>query len=77
MSTQMAAMAAIAAADGDGVPVSTKHVLTASVAGSVQSAGDRIQWAMIRRILVTWVTTLPGTVLLSFLLGLALNAVFT
>lgn len=77
LSTQMAAMAAIAAADGGGVPVSTTHVLTARVAGSVQSAGDRIQWAMIRRILVTWVTTLPGTVLLSFLLGLALHAVFT
>jgi phosphate/sulfate permease len=76
LSTQMAAMAAIAAADGGGVPVSTTHVLTAGVAGSVQSAGDRIQWVMIRRILITWVTTLPGTVLLSFVLGLVLHGIF-
>ncbi|MCV6595477.1 MAG: inorganic phosphate transporter, partial [Mangrovicoccus sp.] len=73
VAAQASAMAAIAAADMGGVPVSTTHVLTAGVAGSVQSSGDQVQWNTIARILVTWFTTLPGTLLASFLMALILH----
>ncbi|WP_353474130.1 inorganic phosphate transporter [Salipiger sp. H15] len=73
LAAQAAAMASIAAADFGGVPVSTTHVLTSGVAGTVQSSGDRMQWDMISRILLAWVTTLPGTVILSFGAALLLH----
>jgi len=74
LAAQAAAMAAIGAADFGGVPVSTTHVLTSGVAGTVKSAGDRVQMAMLSRILIAWVTTLPGTTLLSFAAAMVLHA---
>ena len=73
LAAQASAMAAIAAADVGGVPVSTTHVLTAGVTGAVQSSGDQVQWNTIGRILITWFTTLPGTVIVSFVMGLILH----
>jgi phosphate/sulfate permease len=72
-SAQLAAIASIGAADSWGMPVSTTHVLTSGVAGAVESSGDRVQWDMIGRILITWVTTLPGTVALSFVMAMILH----
>lgn len=73
LSAQASAMASIAAADLGGVPVSTTHVLTAGVAGAVQSSGDRVRWDTIGRILITWFTTMPGCVMVSFVMGIVLH----
>lgn len=74
LAAQAATMVSIGAADCGGVPVSTTHVLTAGVAGGVQSSGDRVQWNTIGRILITWFTTLPGTLILACVLGIAFHA---
>lgn len=48
-------------------------VHTSGVAGSVVSSGDRLQWSTLRAIVITWFTTLPGTMLLSFAMGVVLH----
>ncbi len=74
LAAQTAAVASIAAGDLGGAPVSTTHVLTSGVAGAVVSSGDSLQWNTLRAIVVTWFTTLPGTVVLSFGMSIVLHA---
>ncbi len=74
LAAQSAAVVSIAAGDVGGAPVSTTHVLTSGVAGAVVSSGDSLQWDTLRAIVVTWFTTLPGTVILSFALSIVLHA---
>jgi phosphate/sulfate permease len=73
LAAQTAAMVSIAAGDLSGAPVSTTHVLTSGVAGTVVSAGDTLQWSTLRSIVITWFTTLPGTMLASFAMGIVLH----
>jgi phosphate/sulfate permease len=73
LAAQMAAVVSIAAGDISGAPVSTTHVLTSGVAGTVVSAGDHLQWSTLRAIVITWFTTLPGTMLISFAMGILLH----
>jgi phosphate/sulfate permease len=73
LASQTAAVLSIAAGDFTGAPVSTTHVLTSGVAGSMVSAGDHLQWSTLRAIVITWFTTLPGTMLASFALGILLH----
>jgi phosphate/sulfate permease len=74
LAAQTAAVAAIAAGDVVSMPVSTTHVLTSGVAGGVVSSGDHLQWSTLRAIVVTWFTTLPGCVMLSFAMGIVLHS---
>ena len=74
LAAQTAAAASIAAGDLGGAPVSTTYVLTSGVAGAVVSSGDSLQWNTLRAILVTWFTTLPGTVVPSFGMAIVLHA---
>ena len=70
-----AGAATIAAADGYGLPVSTTHVLSSGIAGTMAANGSGLQWATIRNIAMAWVLTLPATILLSaglFWLGVKL-----
>ena len=73
LAAQTAAVVSIAAGDVSGAPVSTTHVLTSGVAGAVVSSGDTLQWDTLRAIVITWFTTLPGTVVLSFGMGIVLH----
>ena len=69
---EMVAAVTIMAADAFHLPVSTTHVLSSGVAGTMVANGSGIQGGTCRRILLAWVLTLPGTVVLSgtlFLLG--------
>ena len=75
LAAQTAAVASIAAGDFGGAPVSTTHVLTSGVAGAVVSSGDSLQWNTLRAIVITWFTTLPGTVLVSYGMAFLLHAV--
>jgi len=54
-----------AAADGYGLPVSTTHVLSSGIAGTMAANGSGLQMATIRNIVLAWVLTLPAAMALS------------
>jgi PiT family inorganic phosphate transporter len=62
---EITAAATIAAADGYGLPVSTTHVLSSGIAGTMAANGSGLQWSTIRNIALAWVLTLPVAMLLS------------
>lgn len=60
-----AAAATIAAADGYGLPVSTTHVLSSGIAGTMTANGSGLQWSTVRNIAMAWVLTLPAAMIRS------------
>lgn len=48
-----------------GLPVSTTHIVTSGIAGTMVSSGAGLQYRMIRRILIAWAFTLPVTILVA------------
>jgi PiT family inorganic phosphate transporter len=62
---QLVAMATILAAGNNGLPVSTTHVLSSSVAGSMAANRSGLQRSTLRNIGMAWVFTLPAAALLS------------
>ncbi len=62
---EITAAATIAAADGYGLPVSTTHVLSSGIAGTMAANGSGLQWSTIRNIALAWVLTLPAAMLIS------------
>ncbi|MFT3691468.1 inorganic phosphate transporter [Paenirhodobacter sp.] len=73
---EVVAMATIGAADHFGLPVSTTHVLSSGVAGTMAANGSGLQWATVRNMLMAWVLTLPASIALSFVLFTILRQVF-
>jgi PiT family inorganic phosphate transporter len=62
---ELVAMATISAADNYGLPVSTTHVLSSGVAGTMAANKSGLQVSTIRNIAMAWVFTLPAAALLS------------
>jgi inorganic phosphate transporter, PiT family len=62
---ELVAMCTIFAADNYGLPVSTTHVLSSGVAGTMAANGSGLQIATIRNIAAAWVFTRPAAALLS------------
>ncbi len=62
---EVVAMLTIAAADNFGLPVSTTHVLSSGVAGTMAANGSGLQMATVRNLLLAWVMTLPAAIVLS------------
>jgi inorganic phosphate transporter, PiT family len=62
---EITAMATIGAADGFGLPVSTTHVLSSGIAGTMVANGSGIQMSTVRNLALAWVLTLPVAMLLS------------
>jgi len=62
---EITAAATIAAADGYGLPVSTTHVLSSGIAGTMTANGSGLQWSTIRNIAMAWVLTLPVAMMIS------------
>ena len=62
---EITAMATIGAADGFGLPVSTTHVLSSGIAGTMAANHSGIQWSTVRNLGLAWVLTLPVAMLLS------------
>ena len=62
---EITAMTTIAAADSFGLPVSTTHVLSSAVAGTMAANRSGLQWGTVRNLLMAWVLTLPASVILS------------
>jgi len=65
---ELIAMGTIWAADNFGLPVSTTHVLSSGVAGTMAANKSGLQFSTIRNIAAAWVFTLPAAALLSGLL---------
>ena len=64
-SAELVAACAIMAADAYGLPVSTTHILSSGVAGTMAANGSGLQWSTIRSIAMAWVLTLPAAMLIS------------
>jgi PiT family inorganic phosphate transporter len=64
-SAELVAMLTIGAADMYGLPVSTTHVLSSGVAGTMVANGSGLQMRTIRNLVMAWVLTLPAAILLS------------
>jgi inorganic phosphate transporter, PiT family len=67
-SAEIIAMATIEAADQLGLPVSTTHVLSSGVAGTMAANHSGLQWSTVRSLAMAWVLTLPAAMILSALL---------
>jgi len=59
------AAATIILADQYKMPVSTTHVLSSGVAGTMAANKSGLQWSTLRNIAMAWILTLPVAALLS------------
>src|SRR5271170_3965404 len=73
---EITAAATIAAADIYGLPVSTTHVLSSGVAGTMAANGSGLQLSTVRNIALAWVLTLPAAMVISGTLYWAFSAIF-
>ena len=51
-----------------GLPVSTTHILSSGVAGTMAANGSGLQWSTVRSIALAWVITLPAAMALAGIL---------
>jgi inorganic phosphate transporter, PiT family len=73
---EITAMATIGAADAFGLPVSTTHVLSSGVAGTMAANHSGLQWGTVRNLLMAWVLTLPAAMMLSGFLFWTFRKIF-
>jgi PiT family inorganic phosphate transporter len=64
-SAELVAMVTIGAADMFGLPVSTTHVLSSGVAGTMVANRSGLQWATVRNLAMAWILTLPVSIALA------------
>jgi PiT family inorganic phosphate transporter len=64
-SAGLVAMGTIFAADKFGLPVSTTHILSSGVAGTMAANGSGLRFKTVRAIAAGWIFTLPAAALLS------------
>jgi PiT family inorganic phosphate transporter len=62
---EITAMLTIGAADGFGLPVSTTHVLSSGIAGTMAANHSGLQWSTVRNLAMAWVLTLPASMVLA------------
>ena len=65
LSAELVGSVLIGTAGFTGLPVSTTHIITSGIAGTMIAGGRGVQGAVLTRIALTWVVTLPVTILLS------------
>ncbi|OYT73839.1 MAG: anion permease [Chloracidobacterium sp. CP2_5A] len=75
-SAELVAMSSIGMASYLGLPVSTTHVLSSGVAGTMVAKGSGLQPATVIKIASAWVLTLPAAIFLSGGLFLLFNWLF-
>ena len=73
---EITAAATIAAADVYGLPVSTTHVLSSGIAGTMAANGSGLQLSTVRNIAMAWVLTLPAAMVISGTLYWVFSNVF-
>jgi PiT family inorganic phosphate transporter len=64
-SAELVSAAVIGVAGFTGLPVSTTHIVTSGIAGTMVSSGARLQYKVLSRIVIAWVLTLPITILVA------------
>jgi PiT family inorganic phosphate transporter len=62
---EITAMATIYMADSLNLPVSTTHVLSSGIAGTMAANKTGLQMSTVRNLLMAWVLTLPAAMLMS------------
>lgn len=75
-SAALVTMATIFAADNFGLPVSTTHILSSGVAGTMAANGSGLRLSTVRNIAAGWVFTLPAAALLSGVLYFLFHTLF-
>jgi len=63
-SAELVAWASIQAADTYGLPVSTTHIISSGIAGTMAANGSGLQAQTLRNIILAWVLTLPVCIFL-------------
>ncbi len=58
-----------------GLPVSTTHVLSSGVAGTMVANGSGLQMSTLRNIAMAWIFTLPAAAILSGILFWLFNLI--
>ena len=74
-SAELIAAITIGGAEFLGLPVSTTHILSSGVAGTMVANGSGLQWSTVRNIALAWVLTLPAAITIAGLLYAALSSV--
>ena len=65
MAAETVADITIGASELYGLPVSTTHILSSGVAGTMAANGSGLQWSTVRSIASAWVLTLPAAIALA------------
>jgi len=64
-SAELVGAVLIGVAGFSGLPVSTTHIITSGIAGTMVAGGQGVQGGMVSRIVMAWVFTLPATILIA------------
>ncbi len=75
-SAEIVAMGTIGLAEAYGLPVSTTHILSSGVAGTMAANGSGLQWSTLRSMALAWVMTLPAAMAIAGCLYVILRQVF-
>ena len=73
---EIVAMTTIGLADAYGLPVSTTHVLSSGVAGTMAANGSGLQWSTLKNMALAWVLTLPAAMAIAGALYVILRQIF-
>ena len=74
-SAEIAAMITIGLSTQYGLPVSTTHILSSGIAGTMAANKSGLQWSTVRHIAMAWFFTLPAAALLSGCLFFLFNKI--
>lgn len=64
-SAELVSAVLIGASGFSGFPVSTTHIVTSGIGGTMVSSGAGLQYGMLSRIAIAWLVTLPVTIVLA------------
>jgi PiT family inorganic phosphate transporter len=73
-STEIVSAILIGIAGFTGLPVSTTHIVTSGIAGTMVSSGAGLRYGMLSRIAIAWLITLPVTIGIAALLYYVLES---
>jgi inorganic phosphate transporter, PiT family len=64
-SAEIVAAGTILGAEFYGLPVSTTHILSSGVAGTMATNGSGLQWSTVRAVALAWILTLPAAMVIA------------
>jgi PiT family inorganic phosphate transporter len=63
--TEIVSTVLIGLAGFTGLPVSTTHIVTSGIGGTMVASGAGLRWGMLSRIVIAWLITLPVTIIVA------------